>query len=162
MVDKVMFSSDKVEWPTPQPLFDNLDKEFHFTLDPAATAENAKCKNFYTVKENGLMQPWYGNVWLNPPYGKGRIIEPWLEKTVMEVGAGNCLVVALLPARTDTIWFHENVFPYVSQLRLVYGRLEFVGGEHTAPFPSMIAVYFHSRPEYPPPVFTCDKLGNIL
>ena len=161
MVDKVMFSSKSVEWPTPQPLFDNLDKEFHFTLDPAATKENAKCENYYTVEDNGLMQPWTGNVWLNPPYGKGRIIEPWIDKTVLEVCAGNCMVVALLPARVDTIWFHEGVFPYVSQLRFIYGRLKFEGGKDTAPFPSVIAVYDGIPTKYPPPVWTCDKLGNI-
>jgi len=162
MVDKVMYSSKNQEWSTPQLLFDNLNKEFHFTLDPAATAENARCKKFYTIEDNGLWQPWAGSVWLNPPYGKGRIIEPWIEKIVAEVSAGNCTVVALLPARTDTIWFHEYVFPYISQLRLVYGRLKFDDGKGSAPFPSMIAIYDGSPLKYPPPVFACDKLGNIL
>jgi len=162
MVDKVMFSSKSVEWETPQDLFQNLDDEFHFTLDPAATKENAKCKNFYTVEENGLIQPWHGTAWLNPPYGKGRIIEPWIEKVITEVSAGNCIVVALLPARTDTIWFHENVMPYASQIRLIKGRLRFVGGKDTAPFPSMIVLYDGAPFKYPPPFYQCDRTGNFL
>lgn len=83
--NSVHFMSKTPEWATPQSLFDELDREFHFTLDPAATKENAKCKKFYTSKENGLDQTWSGEcVFLNPPYG--RVIGKWVEKAAMGGG----------------------------------------------------------------------------
>lgn len=124
-----------VEWATPQDLFDKLDAEFGFTLDPCCTHENAKCTKHYTQKENGLIQDWSGErVFMNPPYG--REIAEWMKKAA----TSNTLVVALIPARTDTKWFHEWVVPY-ADIRFIKGRLRFNGHKKDAPFPSIIAIY---------------------
>src|SRR5262245_31078392 len=64
-----LFSSRSEEWATPADLFAELDAEFHFTLDPCATPENAKAVSFYTREDDGLTKPWYGQVFMNPPYG---------------------------------------------------------------------------------------------
>lgn len=60
MITKGLFTSDKDYWETPQSLFDELDAEFHFNLDPCCTHENAKCKDHYTIEEDGLKQKWGG------------------------------------------------------------------------------------------------------
>lgn len=130
-----MFSSDTCEWSTPQELFDALNRVFNFTLDPCASPENAKCRAFYTVEDNGLGRDWGGHrVFMNPPYGKA--ISQWVKKAHDE--ANHALTVALLPARTDTRWWHlycENRF-YV----LLKGRVNF-SGKGSAPFPSAIVLF---------------------
>ena len=138
MNQAVMFSSASDEWATPQELFDRLNAVFHFDLDPAATPENTKCAKYYTTKENGLVQSWRGNVWLNPPYG--REIGAWVKKAYEEVTRGGATsVVLLLPARTDTAWYHD----YCTKGFIVYlrGRLKFGGAKNAAPFPSMIVIF---------------------
>ena len=90
-VNKGMFTSDRGDWETPQEFFDSLDSLFHFTLDACALPENAKCKKFFSPKENGLEQPWHGVVWCNPPYG--RKIGDWIKKGYEEShGGGGGLV----------------------------------------------------------------------
>jgi hypothetical protein len=101
----VHFSSATDEWSTPQDTFNALDQEFGFTVDVCATAENAKCAKFYTKAEDGLAQPWSGVCWMNPPYG--RTIGKWMAKARKAVEAG-ATVVALVPARTDTRWWHDH------------------------------------------------------
>lgn len=129
----VHFSSKTPEWATPQSLFDELDKEFHFTLDPCATKENAKCKKFFTEKEDGLKQDWKDEkVFMNPPYG--REIGFWIKKINIEGG------VALLPARTDTAWFHDYILGK-AEIRFLRGRLKFGESKNSAPFPSMVVVF---------------------
>jgi phage N-6-adenine-methyltransferase len=103
---KAMLSSEDMTWGTPQSFFNELDKEFHFTLDPCATSETAKCKEFYTKEDDGLIQDWGGQrVFCNPPYGKE--IGKWVKKC-SESGAE--IVVMLIPARTDTKYFHEYIY----------------------------------------------------
>lgn len=137
------FSSASVEWATPRSLFDALNAEFHFTLDVCATPENAKLPLFFTREMDGLAQDWRGHVcWMNPPYG--RAIGAWVEK------AATCgaRAVALLPARTDTRWWHEHIWdeehhrprPGV-QVRLLRGRLKLGGATTGAPFPSAVVVF---------------------
>ena len=104
MNTEVMFSSKSNEWATPQALFDELDREFHFTLDPCATPENAKCRKFYTIEDDGLSKDWSGEtVFCNPPYG--REISKWVEKAA----ASATTTVMLIPARTDTTYFHDYI-----------------------------------------------------
>jgi site-specific DNA-methyltransferase (adenine-specific) len=134
MINSGIMSSNSIEYATPQWLFDVLDKQFHFVLDPCATDKNAKCKQYYTVEDNGLVQDWVGPVFMNPPYG--REIIHWVRKAY----ESNQLVVALLPARTDTIWFHDWVY-YKAELEFIKGRLHFNDSYESAPFPSMLAVY---------------------
>lgn len=135
-MSNVHFSSKTDDWATPQDLFDKLDKEFHFTLDPCATKENAKCPKFYTREQDGLAQRWdMERVFCNPPYG--RVIGDWVKK----MAERNALVcVALLPARTDTRWFHDYIL-CKAEIRFIKGRLKFGGCKNSAPFPSMIVIW---------------------
>lgn len=136
-INKGLFTSDKKDWYTPQDLFDTLDAEFHFKLDPCATAENAKCPIFFTEKQNGLSLPWQqgGAVFMNPPYGKE--IKFWMEKAY-EAFLEGVTVVCLVPARTDTRWWHD--YAMKGEIRLVKGRLKFGGVNTSAPFPSAVII----------------------
>lgn len=130
-----MFSSKTDLWSTPQATFDELDKEFHFTLDPCSTHENAKCEKHYTKEDDGLSKDWSGErVFCNPPYG--REIGKWVKKCV----ESKSLVVALLPARTDTKWFHEYIYGK-AEIRFIKGRLKFGDSKNSAPFPSMVVIW---------------------
>ena len=136
----LMFSSETDLWETPQNFFDELDKEFHFTLDPCATPGNAKCKKYYTVKEDGLKQDWQGEtVFCNPPYGKA--IKNWVKKCYEESRKPNTTVVMLIPARTDTTYFHEYIYKKAKEIRFVKGRLKFGCSKNSAPFPSMVVIF---------------------
>jgi len=139
---KIMLSSQDTTWETPQSFFDELNKEFNFTLDPCATSETAKCKKFYTKKDNGLIQDWGGEtVFYNPPYGTA--IKHWVKKCYEEAKKPNTTVVMLMPARTDTIYFHEYIY-HKAEIRFIKGRLKFGGkqkGSGSAPFPSMVVIH---------------------
>ena len=152
MVDKALFSSETTEWGTPDELFDGLDKEFNFNLDPAATKVNAKTDYFYDIESDGLFKSWYihrflelasekGRVFCNPPYGRN--VGEWVAKADEEFRSGNAeLIVMLLPSRTDVKWFHQYIYnkPNVS-IRFIKGRLTFKGAKHPAPFPSMLVIW---------------------
>lgn len=133
----VFYSSTTSEWATPQDLFDKLDAVFHFTLDPCATQENAKCAKFYTKEQDGLKQDWGGEViWCNPPYG--REIGKWIQKCAEHKG----VAVMLIPARTDTRWWHSYIDKNPdAHVYFIKGRLKFGDGKNPAPFPSAIVVY---------------------
>lgn len=134
---RVHFTSKTDEWPTPKNLFAILDKEFRFTLDPCSTDENAKCSKHFTVRENGLSQDWKDEVvFMNPPYG--RSIGMWMAKAYFSSRMG-ATVVCLVPARTDTAWWHD--FAMKGEIRLLRGRLQFEGAENAAPFPSAIVIF---------------------
>lgn len=138
-IDKVLFSSKKEEWETPQVFFDKLNDEFHFNLDVCALPNNAKCEKYYTPEIDGLKMPWTGVCWCNPPYG--RKIYKWVEKAYYEMQKEN-IIVMLLPARTDTKWFHNFIYKNTcAEIRFLKGRLKFVGAENAAPFPSMIVIF---------------------
>lgn len=146
-MSRAMMSSATPEWATPMSVFEPLDREFGFTLDTAATAENAKCARFYTVDHDGLKQPWTGRVWCNPPYG--REIPKWVKRGAVAAMSGEAdLVVLLVPARTDTAWWHDNIqperkppHPWVREIIFRRGRIKFVGTlRGSAPFPSAIVV----------------------
>lgn len=134
-----MFSSKTDLWSTPNDFFDKLNDEFHFTLDPCSTRENAKCYKHFTKEENGLLQDW-GNevVFCNPPYG--RQIKDWVKKAYEESQKDNTKVVMLIPARTDTIYFHEYIY-HKAEIRFIKGRLKFGNAKNSAPFPSMVVIF---------------------
>ncbi|MCG1347457.1 phage N-6-adenine-methyltransferase [Staphylococcus epidermidis] len=135
----VHFSSKSNEWTTPQHLFDELNREYHFTLDPCATHENAKCEKYFTEKENGLLQDWSDDVvFMNPPYG--REIKHWIKKAYEE-SLNGATVVCLIPARTDTTYWHDFIFDKAFDIRFLKGRLKFGDSKNSAPFPSAIVVY---------------------
>lgn len=136
----VMFSSETDLWSTPQEFFDDLHKEFRFTLDPCATSENAKCSKFHTKETDGLKQNWAGEtVFCNPPYGKA--IKEWVKKCYEESLKPQTTVVMLIPARTDTSYFHDYIYHKAKEIRFVRGRLKFGNSKNSAPFPSMVVVY---------------------
>ncbi len=130
----VMWSSKTDLWATPQDLFDKYNAIYHFETDVCAFPENAKCKRFFTPEMDGLKQEWTGVCWCNPPYG--RQIGKWVEKACKSFAT----VVMLLPARTDTKWFHDYCLPY-GKIEFLRGRLKFGGCNNSAPFPSMIVVF---------------------
>ena len=134
-----MFSSATDNWSTPQDFFDKLNDEFHFTLDVCADETNHKCEHYYTKEIDGLSRPWIGTVWCNPPYG--RKIGQWVRRALFASVAGNT-VVMLLPARTDTKWFHDYIYKRDNvEIRFIKGRLKFGGCKNSAPFPSMVVIF---------------------
>jgi phage N-6-adenine-methyltransferase len=135
---EAMTSSKKHDWETPQDFFDKVNKEFNFTLDVCAVPETAKCKRFFTPEIDGLKQDWSKDVcWMNPPYGREQI--KWIKKAYQESLKG-ATVVCLIPARPDTIVWHEYIFPY-AEVRFIKGRLKFVGAETGALFPSALVIF---------------------
>lgn len=139
IVNDVHYSSKKQNWATPPDLFAALHNEFNFTIDVCAENWNAKLPRFWTEEDNALTQDWSGErCFMNPPYG--RVIKDFVKKAA-ESGAE--LVVALVPARTDTIYFHEFIYPY-AEIRFIRGRVHFwteEGAGTCAPFPSMIVIW---------------------
>lgn len=133
----VMFSSATDMWATPQNFFDELNREFNFSLDACALPSNAKCEKFFTPEQDGLSQNWEGTVWCNPPYG--RDVGNWVKKAYESAHSG-AVVVMLLPARTDTKWFHSYIYGK-AEVRFVKGRLKFGDGANSAPFPSMVVIF---------------------
>ncbi len=135
----LMFSSKTDLWSTPQWLYDQLHKEFNFTLDPCATDFNHKCDKYFTKEQDGLKQDWgEDTVFINPPYG--REVGKWVKKAFETHKAYNNTLVMLLPARTDTRWFHEYIY-CKAEIRFLKGRLKFGESKNSAPFPSMVVVY---------------------
>lgn len=139
MNNELMFSSKTDLWSTPWNFFEKLNDEFHFTLDPCSTHENAKCYKHFTIEEDGLLQDW-GNevVFCNPTYG--RQIKYWVKKAYEESQKDNTTVVMLIPARTDTIYFHEYIY-HKAEVRFIKGRLKFGDAKNAAPFPSMVVIF---------------------
>lgn len=139
MLNQGLFSSEKQDWCTPQQFFDELDAEFHFVLDAAATHQNSKCKRCFTPEDDGLIQNWDvgGAVYCNPPYGKE--IGLWVKKAYEEAQKGTTIVM-LIPARTDTKYFHEYIY-HKAEIRFVKGRLKFTDENGTPKRYSTISIY---------------------
>jgi len=142
-MNKALLKSEKHYWETPPEVFDPLNDEFGFTLDPCAQDSTAKCDRYFTINENGLHQDWGGEtVFCNPPYGNH--LKKWIAKCYLESQKENTVCVMLIPSRTDTAYFHDIIKPYASEVRFLRGRIEFlldgvpVG---RAPFGSMIVVF---------------------
>ncbi|MEN6387223.1 MAG: DNA N-6-adenine-methyltransferase [Phycisphaerales bacterium] len=160
----VLFSSERQDWETPQEFYEKLNQEFNFDIDVCATAENAKCKNYFSPEQDGLTQvwEWEGTCWMNPPYGNAEYpckpnckkmickkrgyhiaeyvpgISDWIRKAY-ESSLYGATVVCLVPARTDTEWWHEYCMK--GEIRFVRGRLKFVGAKAAAPFPSAVVIF---------------------
>jgi len=133
----VHFSSATDQWATPQDFFDKCDKEYGpFTLDVCADIGNAKCQKFFSKQDDGLKQKWEGICWMNPPYGRG--IGKWLEKAYLSSQQG-ATVVCLVPARTDTAWWHD--YAIKGKVVFIRGRLKFGKSKNSAPFPSALVVF---------------------
>ena len=139
---KAQGPSKSEDWATPMEFFNLLDAEFGFNLDVCAADWNRKCDHFYDKVVDGLTMNWSGaRVWMNPPYGK--TITEWLAKARSEVVHGCQVVVALIPARTDTAWWHDHV-EKKAEVRFVRGRLQFTRPDGTrgrCPFPSAVVIF---------------------
>jgi len=140
----LMFSSRDKEWRTPQSFFDKLNK-IHgpYTLDPCCTRASKKCLRHYTAEDDGLSKSWQGhNVFMNPPYG--RDIGKWLKKAYEESRDPGTLVTCLIPARTDTKYWHDYCMK-AWRIYFVKGRIKFdtadSEGKNAAPFPSAVVVF---------------------
>ena len=135
-INPSLYSTKKHDWQTPPEVFAPLHEEFGFTVDAAASADNAMLPRFWTVESDGLAQPWAGErVWCNPPYG--RMQRQWIEKAYKREAE---VAVLLLPSRTDTVAWHNWVLP-AAEVRFLRGRIRFVGAEHGAPFPSAVVIW---------------------
>lgn len=139
-INKALLSSNTCEWETPQLFFDALNAEHHFDIDVCATANNAKCERYYTKEQDGLSQQWKGVCWMNPPYG--REIGKWMRKAY-ESSLYGATVVCLVPARTDTAWWHD--YAMKGEVEFVRGRLKFGGSKANASFPSAIVTFWAAR-----------------
>lgn len=136
MLNEGMFTSTTDKWSTPQDFFERLNAEFHFDIDVCADLANTKCERFFTEEMDGLQQRWFGTCWMNPPYGKE--ISKWVQKAY-ESSLQGATVVCLLPARTDTKWWHDYCMQ--GEIRFVRGRLRFGGSKNSAPFPSAVVIF---------------------
>lgn len=145
-MNKVHFQSSNKEWETPDSVFTPLQKEFKIVLDVCAGEKNTKCKAYFDKKLNGLSSSWglakevggeNAACWMNPPYGRG--IDRWVHKAHEESLKG-ITTIALLPARTDTSWFHNYILNK-HEVRFLKGRIKFVDAPSSAPFPSMIVIF---------------------
>ena len=139
MLNRGLFTSATDEWATPSKTFQDLDAEFHFTLDPCASETNHKCARYFTKEQDGLAKDWGGQiVFCNPPYG--RAIAAWVRKCYEESRKPDTRVVMLIPARTDTAYFHDYIYHQAREIRFIRGRLRF-NDAGPAPFPSMVVVF---------------------
>jgi phage N-6-adenine-methyltransferase len=139
---KSMVSSKSNEWVTPQSLFDDLNYEFRFTLDPCSTDENAKCKKHFTIKDDGLSKSWQNKVvFMNPPYG-GHTGD-WIQKAYWE--SEHAIVVCLIVSSTDRSYWHDWIFPYAKEIRFLRGRLHFNESKSSASFASAIVIFDGKR-----------------
>ena len=146
MVDKIHTSTGKDDWETPPDFFAKLDAEFNFTLDACAEQATAKCKSYFTKEQNALQQKWTGRVFCNPPYSKNGQQDAFVKKAYKSVLNGDCeLVVLLIPARTDTMRWHEWIFGKATEIRYLRGRLTFWDNgkpaEANAQFPSAVVIF---------------------
>ena len=139
----IHFSSATDMWATPQAFFDGLNSEFGFTLDVCSTHDNAKCERYFTEAEDGLSQVWDGVCWMNPPYG--RTIGKWMRKAY-ESSLTGATVVCLVPARTDTAWWHD--YAVKGEVRFLRGRLKFGCSINSAPFPSAVVIFRPMLPDW--------------
>jgi hypothetical protein len=161
----VMFAKASDEWETPADLFADLNLEFNFDIDVAATFHTAKTRISINGREgvcyfgpdhadpsrrDALTNEWgHGAAWMNPPYSR---VREFIAKAAAEARKG-CTVVCLVPSRTDTHWWASFVWHTDThhprrgvEVRFLRGRLRFVGAKHSAPFPSVVLVFMPMLP----------------
>lgn len=140
MNTETMFSSKTDMWETPKHFFEKLNRIYRFDIDVCAVPQNAKCAKFYTPEEDGLKQEWKGHCWCNPPYG--RDVGKWVKKA-RDSAENGATVVMLLPARTDTAWFHDYIMHggVPTSICFVRDRIKFGNAKNNAPFPSIVVTF---------------------
>ncbi len=128
-VSSALFSHKSDDWATPAWLLEGLEWWFGCKFyDPCPLHADF----------DGLKADWTDRVYINPPYSNAA---EWVGWGRLHAYIGECLVVMLLPARTDTRWFHDYVLPHAQQVWFLRGRLKFGGSKNSAPFPSMVVVF---------------------
>tara|TARA_A100001391_G_C5073854_1_gene278804 strand:- start:1167 stop:1601 length:435 start_codon:yes stop_codon:yes gene_type:complete len=138
-MNQVHFSSQTDDWYTPQYIIDDVKNKYNlknFDLDPCCNLENKKALVGFYKKDDGLSKNWFGDVWMNPPYG--RVIGRWIKKAYEESQKG-CTVYCLIPSRTDTKWWHDYVMK--GDVTFYRGRIKFGGSKNSAPFPSALVIF---------------------
>jgi len=175
-MDQVHYSSATVEHSTPPDFYDDLALEFNFTLDVAANAINRKCLRYYDKEQNAIAQDWLkdargGDAWDNPPYGdpehpckkkctkkkcveRGHHVDHYIPgigdfvKKAWQESRRGLTVVNLLPARTDTAWWHAYIWDELTnnwrpnvEARFIKGRLTYGNAKHCAPFPNVVIIF---------------------
>lgn len=128
------------EYSTPMDLFNELNNEFHFNLDPCSSKYNHKCDHYYTIEDDALSFNWGKDIiaFVNPPYSD---LLNWAEKCFCEWFFNHNTIVMLVPVRTSTKWFQKYVYPYC-EIRFLPKRIKFEGTKSTAPFDSMICIFY--------------------
>jgi phage N-6-adenine-methyltransferase len=147
---KTMFSSKSDMWGTPPTFFEKLDKEYKFTLDACANDINHKCDKYYTIEDDGLNKSWENEVvFVNPPYSD---IGKWVAKSYYESVNNRATVVMLIPARTDTRYWHDYIMSEANKIYFIKGRLKFVNpstsASNSAPFPSAVVVFHRVKSQF--------------
>jgi phage N-6-adenine-methyltransferase len=140
--DKNRFASANQDYETPWSLFNELDAEFGFTLDVCASDKNYKVENYISESQDALSQEWFGTCWMNPPY---KSLGKWVAKAYKESQKEDCIVVCLIPARTNTLWWHEYCMK--GEIRFIKGRPKFEGCKHGLPQPLAIVIFGRERAE---------------
>ena len=139
--DENRFKTQKQQWETPDELFNYLNRIYSFDFDLASSSTNTKCKNFFSKEEDALSQKWVGVCWLNPPYGdKKSKLSDWVKKAFDETNNKNCVVVMLIPARTNTNWWHDYCMQS-QEVIFIKGRPKFKGCIHGLPQPLALVVF---------------------
>ncbi len=138
VLNESMYSSKTPEWSTPQQTFDTLNNHFNFEVDVCATDDNYKCDVYYTKEDNELNKEWKETIFMNPPYG--REIKEWMKKAYEDSAKYNNTIVCLVPARTDTKWWHDYAMK-ASVIIFIKGRLKFGESKNSAPFPSAVVIF---------------------
>lgn len=151
MVNKALFSSNKQDWCTPKNIVDLIHGFKPIQLDPCSNSSSiVNAKEIYSLEDyqDGLILPWKSLSFINCPYDKS--IAMWLSKAEFEYNTNAVESITLIPARTDTKWFHN----YCNTICFIKGRLKFLGAKSSAPFPSMLVyfgndvAYFHNYFQY--------------
>ena len=131
------FESKKQDWETPDEIFDPLNIEFGFTLDVCASDGNKKCDYFFSENDDGLTKSWANHIcWMNPPFGQQG---HWVRKAYLESKHRNTIIVCLLPARTNTNWWHDCCMR--GEVRFIRGRPKFKGAKYGLPQPLAIVIF---------------------
>ena len=122
-------------WETPNEIFDYFNSVYHFDFDLAADEKNHKCPNYFSESNNPLDKEWIGICWLNPPWGDRKYkLKEWIKKSFLESQKENCMVAILIPARTNTSWWHD----YCMKAETIYfikGRPRFIERKEGFPQP---------------------------
>ena len=134
--DNNRFASRNQEYATPWNLFNKLNDEFNFTLDVCADEQNRKVSNFFSEEDDALSQDWVGVCWMNPPY---KNVKKWIIKAYEESIKHNSIVVCLVPARTNTKWWHDDCMK--GEIRFIKGRPKFEGCKYGLPQPLAIVIF---------------------